>query len=209
MGGDIQFVYFDLGNVLVNFDHSIAARRMSHLTKLPAEQLIQIIFDSGLQTKYETGLVNTDEFAFRFNEMAKTDFDNETLTSMISDVFWLNTNVFPVVAQIRNQGIPMAILSNTCPAHWEFVLAKFPIIKSLFEGCSNILSFQSKSMKPDAKIYQDAISAAGVPKEQIFFTDDRHENVESAIENGMNGHQFQSAHELARTFNELRIKINL
>ena len=51
----IEFIYFDLGNVLINFDHSRAWQKIALLTGIPPEHAEQIIFNSGLQTQYEKG----------------------------------------------------------------------------------------------------------------------------------------------------------
>ena len=55
-----------------------------------------------------------------------------------------------------------------------------------------IFSHEVRSMKPDRKIYDAAIAAAGKPPEALFFTDDREENIESAVKLGIRAHQFHS-----------------
>jgi FMN phosphatase YigB (HAD superfamily) len=46
----IKFIYFDLGNVLISFDHSRAFQQIAELTGISAELAEQILFNSGLQT---------------------------------------------------------------------------------------------------------------------------------------------------------------
>jgi putative hydrolase of the HAD superfamily len=53
-------------------------------------------------------------------------------------------------------------------------------------------------MKPDARIFELAIQKAGVAPENIFFTDDRTENIEAAQRAGIQALLFQSETQLKR-----------
>ncbi len=55
----IDFIYFDLGNVLVYFDHQIAMKKLSQSTQLPTATIQAALFDSGLEDRYETGSLMT------------------------------------------------------------------------------------------------------------------------------------------------------
>jgi hypothetical protein len=50
-----KFIYFDLGNVLLFFDHALGCRQMAAVAGLAEAQIRAAIFDSGLQWKYECG----------------------------------------------------------------------------------------------------------------------------------------------------------
>jgi len=58
----IDFIYFDMGKVIFEFDHDIACRKIGELTGASSEQMKSIIFDSGLEDRYETGLLDSDQF---------------------------------------------------------------------------------------------------------------------------------------------------
>ena len=53
-------------------------------------------------------------------------------------------------------------------------------------------------MKPEARIFELAIKKAGVAPENIFFTDDRLENIEAAQRAGIQALLFQSETQLKR-----------
>jgi FMN phosphatase YigB (HAD superfamily) len=59
-----------------------------------------------------------------------------------------------------------------------------------------ILSYEVGSMKPDRAIYEAAIRRAGVAAHEVFFTDDRLENVEGALAAGIDAVQFVNADQL-------------
>ena len=51
-------------------------------------------------------------------------------------------------------------------------------------------------MKPDPKIFEDAIAHAGCAAAECFFTDDLAPNVEAARTHGIDAVQFESAAQL-------------
>ena len=46
------FVFFDLGNVLVNFDHQIAVQKLAALSGRSPDEVRQAVFDSDLQNRF-------------------------------------------------------------------------------------------------------------------------------------------------------------
>jgi HAD superfamily hydrolase (TIGR01509 family) len=57
-------------------------------------------------------------------------------------------------------------------------------------------------MKPDRAIYDEAIRRAGAPAHEIFFTDDRRENVDGARAAGLDAVLFTSPAQLERDLAE-------
>jgi HAD superfamily hydrolase (TIGR01509 family) len=86
-------------------------------------------------------------------------------------------------------------MSNTNPIDWTFVASgRFPFLNRFFE--QTVLSFEVGAMKPEQAIYDAAVSRAGLPAKEVFFTDDRQENVEGARAAGLDAVLFTSAEEL-------------
>ena len=87
--------------------------------------------------------------------------------------------ILPVLETIRDLNIPMGLLSNTNKAHWEWIYRQqYSIVHGWFDPI--ILSYEVQAMKPGKTIYEVAAKQAGFPAEQIFFTDDRLDNIEGA-----------------------------
>ena len=57
-----RFLYFDLGNVLLFFDHRLACRQMGALAGVAEETVWQIVFESDLEMRYEAGDIDDREF---------------------------------------------------------------------------------------------------------------------------------------------------
>ena len=75
-------------------------------------------------------------------------------------------------------------------------MKRFPALPQLFP--IRVTSFEAKSMKPDNKIYEVAVEKAGVLPREIFFTDDKPENVQAAQAAGLEAVLFTTATELLR-----------
>lgn len=202
-----QFIYFDLGNVLLLFDHELAARQMAALADVPVEKVRQLVFESTLQNEYETGTISNEAFYEHFCRETNSKPDFEMLLTAASDIFELNFPIVPLVSQLASQGHRLGILSNTCDAHWQFVKQNFKLLDQFFPV--NALSFEMKSMKPDASIYQQAAELADFEPANIFFTDDREENVAGAVATGIDAVQFTTVKSLVADLLDRGIQINL
>ena len=209
MKREIEFIFFDLGKVLVHFDHQICCENVSRLTGIAADQVQKLIFKSGLQSDYETGKIDSDQYVDRFNHAAKTRVDQRLFLDAVSDIFALNRQMVPVLTQLKMAGFPMGVLSNTCEAHWEFILRNFPIVESIFSPETCVLSFRVGSMKPNIEIYEKAIEVTGTSPESIFFTDDLRRNVDGATSAEITARQFTSTPQLIRDFARLNIRVNV
>ena len=89
----------------------------------------------------------------------------------------------------------LMLLSNTNEIHFDFVIQNYPILRMIEE---RLLSYQAGCMKPQARIFELAIKKAGVAPENIFFTEDRPENIEAAQRSGIQALLFQSETQLKR-----------
>ena len=187
----IKFIYFDLGNVILHFSHQRMIKNVARVASLDEESVQKHLIDSNLENRYETGEFNSQGFYEEFCETANVRCDKADLLEAVGDIFWLNGEIVPVISQLWTANVPLGILSNTCEAHFDVAKRNFHVVNYFFD--TEITSYQSKSMKPDGKIYADAIKAAGVEANEIFFTDDKPENISAAIEAGMDAVLFESA----------------
>lgn len=190
-----RFMYFDLGKVLVHFDHQIAVEQLAELSRRPAELVQQVVFDSGLQNDYETGLVDSPQFVARVNTALESDLSTTDVLRAISDIFTPNQSILEAIGLVQSSGVPLGILSNTCEAHWQWIMQqRWPMFGPWWSQI--VLSYEVGSMKPAGPIYQVCEQKAGCPPEQILFTDDRPENVAAAAQRGWSTHLFTSTAEL-------------
>lgn len=184
-----SFLYFDLGNVLLFFDHRKAARQMAEVAGVPAELVWEIVFASGLEHRYEAGELSTPEFFEIFCRETNSRPDFQALAAAAGDIFVVNAPLVELLAHLSGRGHRLGLLSNTCEAHWNhFSSGRYPPIPEAFD--SVVLSFRVKAMKPDARIYAIAAEQAGVPPHEIFFVDDIAGHVASARDFGFDAVQY-------------------
>lgn len=94
----------------------------------------------------------------------------------------------------------MGLLSNTCEAHWRWILDQnWPIPGDWFDF--HVLSYEVRSMKPGEAIYEACEKLAARASEEIFFTDDREENIAAAQRRGWETHLYRTPAQLAEHLN--------
>lgn len=203
----IQMVYFDLGNVLLHFDHQLSCQNLGRLFEVPSSEVQQVVFESGLEDQYESGQISTREFYELLCERWERKPPLREVCHAAADIFRINHPTVSLLAQLKAAGYRTGILSNTCEAHWQFVAdGRFRFLVDFFD--SLILSYEVKSMKPDSKIYQAAIEEAKLEADEIFFMDDRQENVDGALTSGLHAVHFTHGHRLAYDFHKRGIRVN-
>lgn len=196
----IEFVYFDLGCVLLFFDHEIACRQMADVAGLETAVVRRVVFESGLEDQYERGEISTEQFYQEFCRRTQTSAPREALLEAASNIFTVNEPSVELAHRLHQSGRPLGGLSNTCEAHWDFVTSRWPFLTGWFRHW--ILSYEVGSMKPDAAIYAAAAARAGVEPEGVFFVDDRPDNVEGARRAGFDAVQYLSGQQLLRDLQE-------
>lgn len=190
-----KFVYFDLGNVLLYFDHPKAARQMAALAGLTQAEVWGIVFDSDLEMRYERGEIDCSAFYDEFCRRTNSRPDFAALKHAAADIFEPNHAVLDLVRNLHTAGHRLGVLSNTCAAHWEYCIAgRYPVLNDCFETYA--LSYQLKAMKPDSLIYFSAAELARVSPHEIFFVDDRPENVAGARAAGYDAVEYNSVEKL-------------
>lgn len=182
----IEFVYFDLGNILVRFDVEIAISNVARLAGLSDEVVRSSVYESGLQDDYECGRMSGEAYA----EMARERLgvDSRTLPTKpfleaISDMFTPIDGMVELVRSVHRMVGRVGLLSNTCEAHWDWISRQSWQIGSLpFDPL--IVSYEVGAMKPDDAIYHAAEQGAGIISEGLLFLDDKPENVAAARNRG-------------------------
>jgi FMN phosphatase YigB (HAD superfamily) len=169
-----SIVVFDLGKVLVDFDYSIAARKVAARSARAVDQLRSFLESSPLLVEYETGRVTRQEF---FTEICRaTGFRGtiEEFGEFFADIFTAIPPMIELHARLHRRGIPTWIFSNTNDLAIEHIRRSFPFFRD-FDGY--IFSYEVGAMKPAAKIYEALEKLAGRRGTEILYLDDRPENV--------------------------------
>ena len=176
-----EVVVFDLGKVLVDFDYSIAARRIAARSTMPPRDVQHFIDHSPLLFRYETGLMTRQEF---FGEICQaTGFLGgiDEFGRFFADIFSPIHAMIELHARLRQGGVPTFIFSNTNDLAIEHIRRNFPFFAQ-FDA--HVLSYEHGAMKPDARLYEVVELVTSRKGGQILYLDDRIENAEAGVQRG-------------------------
>jgi putative hydrolase of the HAD superfamily len=202
-----RFFYFDIGNVLLWFDPERLARQVGQVAGISAERVWDAVYETDLSQQLECGKISSRELFAAFCRQTGTQPDFAAFLRAAASIFELNVPLVPIVAHLRAAGHRLGLLSNTNEVHWNYMNdGRYTIFRRCFE--CHVLSFQIGAMKPDAEIFQAAIRMAGVPPSEIFFVDDRQENVEGARQVGIDAVRFLNATHLAHELRRRGVRFN-
>lgn len=174
-------VVFDLGKVLVDFDYSIAGRRIAARSKMSAADVQQYLDHSPLLFRYETGLMTRQEFFEAVREHTGFQGDLKEFGSFFADIFTEMPQMTVLHAALKQRGLPTYIFSNTNDLAIEHIRRVFPFFAN-FDGY--ILSYEVGAMKPASLIYEELERLSGKKGGEILYLDDRQENVDAGIARG-------------------------
>jgi glucose-1-phosphatase len=181
---------FDLGKVLVDFDYSIAARRIAPLCSPPCDPAKFFTQHAGLLENYELGKLTTSEF---FNQIkTATGFSGAEaeFSAFFADIFTPMQAMIDLQGELRKTRLPTYIFSNTNSLAVEHIRKRFPFFSD-FDAY--VLSYEHGAMKPSARLYEIVERASGRKGAEIIYMDDRPENVQAGVARGWQGILHESA----------------
>ena len=176
-----SIVVFDLGKVLVDFDYSIAGRRIAAQAAMSAADVQQYLDHSPLLFRYELGQMTRRELFEAVRKRTGFSGTFEEFGEFFAHIFWEIPAMIELHAALRRRGIPTYILSNTNDLATEHIRRNFPFYSN-FDGY--IYSYEVGAMKPNAKIYEALEAMSGKREAEILYFDDRPENVEGGTRRG-------------------------
>jgi len=174
-------IVFDLGKVLVDFDYSIAARKVAERSTKQVPDLQHFLGSSPILQRFEHGDLTREQF---FAEMQAVTGFTGTLPEFVShfaDIFVPIPAMIEFHADLRRHGFKTYIFSNTNDIAVEHISREFPFFKD-FDGY--IYSYKVGSMKPDLRIYEAMERLCGSVCDDIVYIDDRAENIAAGASRG-------------------------
>ncbi len=172
---------FDLGKVLVDFDYSIAARKVAARSSKPPADLHRFLSLSPALIDYESGRLTREQFYKIVREAAGFGGDLEEFAGFFADIFAEIPEMIALQADLRRRGHKTYNFSNTNDMAVEHIGQSFPFFGN-FDGY--IYSFEVGAMKPEAAIYEAMEKMAGRRGADLVYLDDRSENIAAGAARG-------------------------
>ena len=194
---DIKVVFFDLGKVILKFDHENIIERL--LSETPAaarrpDEMFRVLFDhdDGLCNLYDKGAISSRDFHGEIEDRFATGLSFEDFAPLWDDIFTEDEAVSRLIRRVREKR-PVFLLSNVNELHWEFAVRAFPVLSEL-DGL--VLSYKIGERKPDPGIFEAALLMSGAGPGEAVFIDDLDTNVLAASSHGIHGVVFKGAEPL-------------
>ena len=203
-----EFIFLDLGNVIVSVDRERSIEQMAAESGAAAATIAAFLESSQQQESLERGHCDWRSFHDQFSQYTQTRSDPIALAHAASDMFTLRIDMLPVIAGLERAKYPIGILSNTCDIHWQHLLRKnFALLPASFR--ETVLSHEIGLLKPERALFDLAAMRAGVPSERIFFCDDIPAHVAGARAAGWDAELFTSAAKLIDDFSRRGMNLGL
>ncbi len=189
----IEAVLFDLGRVLVAIDLSRGLfARLAATTDQTPDAVVAQLRRHGLFVRYCRGELTPPAFHEAVCDETGLDLAYDEFVRLWCEPFSLMPGMEDLMREVAAR-MPVGILSDTDPLHWEHLRARFPFLAELARPT---LSYELGQMKPAPEVYRIAARRLGAAPGACFFTDDLAANVDGARAVGMAAEVFRSADEL-------------
>ena len=180
-----SLILFDLGNILVRLN-SVDQFWFGSNPVLPHEVCQQKWIQCQAVRDLETGRITDFEKFYRQAlqelelELNFTDFE-KIFISLIGEKFE-QTDLLLSELSIHYR---LMILSDTSEPHWQYCQNELGLGNYIEKA---FLSYEIGFMKPDKRVYEAVLSSIDVIPQNIYYFDDKPENVFAGKKSGMNAY---------------------
>ena len=187
MQHQITTIFFDLFGVLLGIDQSVVVQYLSKLTDTPYIKTREIALGEPFM-RFERGEVTFSRYVEDIRSAMPNGarIDADSLREI-----WKNSKVgeMPAVSLLHDlqKKFQVWVISNTTESHIKSLTSKFSFLSQL-NGI--ITSEKACAHKPNAKIFQYALTEAGTDISASIFIDDCSTNTESAENLGIVSHHY-------------------
>jgi HAD superfamily hydrolase (TIGR01509 family) len=172
----------DLGQVVLWFDNNIFYRKMTAYCSKSIDEMRAVVHNNfELIELFDEGTLTPREFYERAVALLGARIGYDEFVAAYIDVFSRNQPVIDLYKELKGR-YKLILLSNTDPLRFGFVRERFPDI--LFFD-DYVLSYEVRAIKPDPRIYKEAVKRAGASPASCVFVDDLEENITGATALGL------------------------
>lgn len=185
-----QAVVFDWGKVLADPDRKPIVEFLCDSLGISFEEFEQI----NRQKHAEIPEIEYWIQCAEKQERALPDDWRQRYRSVSRSALNVNDEMYALVEELKANGIPVALLSNVQKRYADLIRS-FGLYAP-FEPC--LLSSEMGVSKPDPQAYEFLLKELSLPASEIVFIDDRQENIEAALNAGLDAIQFESPSQLKK-----------
>lgn len=194
-------VIFDLGNVMVYFDHDHFAHNLAHTYDLDESYIYQKKAQlESISKEFDNAEISPEIFTKKVSSALNKKFEIAEFRKIWNEIFSENVEVTKILRELKGK-VRLLAMSNTNTWHFDYLEEKFDFL-DLFDD--HILSFRLGYSKPDKRIFERAIELSQ-ESTQILYFDDIPEYVIEAKKLGISAHQYTDGDQLRRILRNARL----
>lgn len=179
----MKAVIFDLGRVLVHYDHQQTVAATAALVNVPVDTLHALLRTNTHATAI--GDLDAEDLHALIGSHAETEIDFAAFIAAFAAGIRRDETALAYALSLQQRpDTTVAVMSNTNAAH---VLWLDDYLPELREFDLVMMSNEVGLLKPDPAIFETALELLAVTPQQAIFIDDIAENVEAARTLGIAG----------------------
>ncbi|MEQ1906565.1 MAG: HAD family hydrolase [Pirellulaceae bacterium] len=189
-----KWILFDLGNVLISFDHGNVPMNLmkyfpeNYRSMAFRDELRQFFFVGSEGASRNTMLDHGDhdikwlhdEFLHAYSEICTNKPTLDEFEQAWSDIFTDDghNNASECIHFAKQMGFRVAIASTTNAAHWKLLTNRYPVLTEVADRL--FLSFQLRYDKGQRGFFEKVLQATGSNGENHLLIDDKIDNINTA-----------------------------
>ena len=181
----IRAFLFDIGNVLLKFDFTLALRAVASLSEVHDETEVLARIDR-IKWSYEDGQIDRASFLRGVFDVLRYRGTEAQFIAAWEDIFTPNAPMFTLVERLAARH-PLYLLSNTNDIHRDYIFRTHAVFGKFTGGT---YSYAARASKPGPEIYAHACRAHALEPATTFFIDDLLPNIETARALGFVAHHY-------------------
>jgi len=201
----IKAVIFDFGGVIGLPQDRMMMKRMAQITGLSYDVFCERYYEHRLL--YDKGIIQTKAYWKQITEGGKNSIDQATMDELhlLDCKSWTNINekTIEFIHELKEKVEKVVLLSNINYGVLTYIQEKFSWL-TLFD--QHFYSCEMKMLKPSKEIYKALLKGIDLPAKQCLFFDDSKENIQGAVECGLQGIVFTNIEDVQALVKEKYIQ---
>ncbi|MGE6331864.1 HAD-IA family hydrolase [Stenotrophomonas sp. NPDC077659] len=201
---EIRLLLLDVDGVLLHYQRSRRVMHLAHALQRSSAQVQAALFDSGLETAYDTGALDTAAYLGQLSGALQANVDATT---------WLAARVAacrpqPAVVQrllAIDEHLPLGVLTNNGPLMTQVLPILLPGLHARLQPrvlCSGMLG----GRKPDPAVFLRALQRLDVEARHTLFVDDLFVNVRGARAAGLHAETVRDGRGLGKVLKRYGVR---
>lgn len=176
----VDWVIFDIGNLLFRIDHTHAWEQTIRHTTLPLDEAMRRFQSYGEVVDALIGKIDDETFFKSFADLIDFTAPADLLASFWNPVYQPFPDRLELLEKVL-KSFNTGLLSNITSFHSRYLEQRYPLLRKI---PVRIYSWETGFVKPRPEIFEAAIRLCQSPPERILFVDDHPGHTEAASELG-------------------------